>query len=130
MPFTNTCTYSTTYNKVRYEWSDNQSAGERHVVSESIPDSSTDLSVNWTADVSEIKSLLIVSDYAITVETNSGASPANTITLVAGEPVIWTAGMPGAPACPLTTDVTGLFITNASGSAALLTIKMIQDPTP
>ena len=130
MSFTNQLSHSVTYDNVTYEWSDNQTAGERHDLSESIPDSSTDLSVNWTADVSEVKSLLIVSNYAVTVETNSGSSPADTFTLVANEPIIWSASQPGSPACPLTTDVTGLFITNSSGSAALLTIKMIQDPTP
>ena len=130
MAFTNTCTYSILYNGARYEWSDNQSAGERHDISESVPDSSTDLAITWSADVSEVKSLMILSDQALTLETNDGTTPTDTFTLVANEPIIWTAGAPGSPSCPLTADVTALYATNASGSAATLTINMIQDPTP
>ena len=85
-------------------------------ISEPIPDQSTDLEVDFVLDVSAIKAIVIVSDQDITLETNNGTTPDDTINLVAGVPYIWTDK--SYHACLLTTDVTALFITNSSGSAA------------
>lgn len=94
---------------------------------ESIPDESTDLAVALALDVSQIKGLYIVSDQDLTLETNSGSAADDTIALVAGVPLVW------HPGCymtnPLATDVTALYVTNASGAAARLQAEIIVDPT-
>lgn len=101
--------------------------GAKQSIEESVPDSSTDLAIAFTLDVSQLKSLYIVSDQDITLETNSGSSPADTISLVAGVPYVWHAD--SYHTCLLGTDVTGLFATNSSGTDATLQIEALYDPT-
>ena len=129
MAVTHTVKNTLEYNGTKYEWTANQSAGQENNLSESIPDSSTDLEVTWDADVSAMKSILIVADGALTVETNSGSTPTDTFTLTADTPIHWTTG--SGLTNPVTGDVTtNIFCTNSSGSAVTLTINMVQDPTP
>lgn len=97
-------------------------------VNESIADAQTDKQVNYTLDVSACKSFFMVSDQNITVETNNGAAPVDTITLVADEPYYWNSD--SYDTFLLGTDVTALFITNASGAAATLEIESLEDATP
>ncbi len=98
-------------------------------IDESIADSSTDLEITFTIDQSAMVSLYIESDQNITIETNSGGAPTDTITLVANEPIIWTTN--SVHSNPITADVTAnIFITNASGSTANLKIRALQDATP
>ena len=101
--------------------------GKQQSISESIADSETDALVNLNIDFSELQSLYIKSDQAITLETNNGTTPDDTFVLVAGVPLIWHAG--DLQSCPLTADVTALYVTNASGSAALLEIEVLEDST-
>ncbi len=105
-----------------------KTASQEINIEETIPDSSTDLEVAISLDVSAIKSLLISSDQAITIETNSGSTPSDTLTPSADEPVIWWDGSEFSN--PLTTDITtNIFVTNSSGSAATLVIKVLLDAT-
>lgn len=104
------------------------SAAAMAEVSESIPDTSVDLQIVFTLDVSAVKSFYMVSDKAITIETNSGGVPANTLVLKAGVPYLFNSD--SYDTFKFTTDITALFVTNASGSAAQLEIKAITDPTP
>ena len=104
------------------------SAGSELNVDESIADGETDLLVNWTCDYSALKALYIVSDQDLTIETNDGTTPDDTITLSANVPLLWTST--GYLANPFSADVTALYVTNASGSAAALKIRSLQDPTP
>lgn len=105
------------------------SAGQEINIDESIADSSTDLEVTYNLDVSALKSFYMVSDYAITVETNSGSTPTDTFTLVANQPIVWTAN--SGLTNPVTGDITtNIFVTNSSGNAATLKIRALQDPTP
>lgn len=97
-------------------------------IEESIADSTTDGEVAFTLDVSEIVAFWAHSDQAVTIETNDGSSPGDTITLAAGVPLIWTENDDHAN--PLTTDVTALFITNASGAAATVSVGAVYDATP
>ena len=71
----------------------------------------------------------MVSDKAITVETNSGSAPGNTFTLVANEPVVWHENGGMAVNSFLAADITSLFVTNASGAAAQFQIRSLSDPT-
>ncbi|MBW3538770.1 MAG: hypothetical protein KY476_00720 [Planctomycetes bacterium] len=98
------------------------------VIEETIPDASTDLALTANIDVSALKSLYISSDQDITLETNSGAAPADTINLKADSPLTW--DDESSFANPLTVDLTALFATNASGAAATLKFYALQDATP
>lgn len=113
----------------------NISSGNNKSVDESIPDSSTDLLVTETVDVSTLQSIIMVSDQQITVETNDGTTPQETIILKANDPLVWRKGgnqLDGSdyPAIPFSADVTGFFVTNASGAAAQLKMEILNDPTP
>lgn len=97
-------------------------------VDESIADSETDKQVTFTLDVSACQSFYMVSDVDILVETNNGAAPDDDISLLAGIPYVWHVG--DYVAFKFGTDITALFVTNASGSAAQLQIEALVDPTP
>lgn len=97
-------------------------------ISESVATAQTDADIVIAIDVSAVKAFFIVSSAAITVETNDGSSPDDTLTLVAGQPYIWHTG--SYDSFLLTTDVTVLYITNASGSTADIEIRVLQDATP
>ena len=83
-------------------------------------------------DVSQLKSLFIASDQDVTIETNNpgGASAAadDVLDLKADQPLIWAEDDEWA--CPLTVDVTKLWITNASGSTANVELRALIDSTP
>lgn len=131
MSFTHTITHQTIVNdgsaSVTLKQVDAQTAGLEKNLSESIPDSSTDLLVAFTLDYSQCKTFVMWADQDITVETNNGSTPDDTFSLTAGIPVAWSAGQ--AATCPITTDITALYVTNSSGSAANLNIRCLADPT-
>jgi hypothetical protein len=93
-----------------------------------IADSETDFLVNFALDVSQIAAIYIVSDQDITVETNDGSSPDDTLSLVAGVPYVWTTD--SYDSCLLTVDITALYVTNSSGATATLQIEVVKDDTP
>jgi hypothetical protein len=77
----------------------------------------TDTQVDMVIDVSTIQSLCIESTTAMTLETNAvDATGGNTITLVANQAVVWNTRILDTlgTACPLTLDVTTLYVTNAA----------------
>lgn len=93
-----------------------------------IPDSTTDLQVDISIDVSQIQAIFMLSDKDLTLETNDGATPADVINLKAGVPYVWHAGSYFTNL--LATDVTKLFLTNNSGSAARFQLEVVVDSTP
>lgn len=97
-------------------------------LSESVATASTDTLISVSIDVSAVKAFYLVSSAAITVETNSGSAADDTLSLVAGQPYVWHTG--SYDTFLLGTDVTGLYITNASGSTAAIELRVIQDATP
>ncbi|QDT95553.1 hypothetical protein [Gimesia aquarii] len=101
--------------------------GEANVEVE-IPDASTDLEVVISIDFSALKLLFMVADQDLTIETNNGTTPDDTISLTADKPLVWFEQ--SGYSNPLTMDVTNMFVTNNSGSAAKLIIKTLQDATP
>lgn len=94
----------------------------------SVPDSSTDLQVVMGVDISEIKSAFVVSDQDVTIETNDGTTPADTFAMNANRPLDWDDESPVSN--PFSADITGLYITNASGSAATVRVRIVLDATP
>lgn len=100
-----------------------------------IPAPSTDLKIAFSLDVSELKQCVLYSNVDLTIETNSGSTPAQVITLEGGAPLDWIAGNAskagGAPAGtelnPFgTTNVTDLFVTLGGTTDALLQIRTIS----
>lgn len=93
-----------------------------------VPGSTTDMQVDVAIDVSQLKSLYIKSSTALTIETNSGSAADDTLTLVANEPLVWWDGCGWS--CPLTVDVTGMFLTKAGAGDANVQMRFLVDATP
>lgn len=104
-------------------------AGQEVNIDESIAGGSTDLELMCGVDVSALKSLFILSDRDLMLQTNDGSSPDNTINLKANQPFHWNAA-DGYFSNPLTVDVASIFATLAAGDAATLKIRALIDPTP
>lgn len=104
------------------------SGAAQQSLDESIPDSSTDLLVAFSLDVSAIKSIYILSDKAMTLETNNGTTPDDTISLLAGVPYIWNTD--SYDTNKLTTDITALYMTTGSVGVAQFQLEVVTDPTP
>ena len=100
--------------------------GKATLLDEAIPDSSTDLLVACTIDVSQLKGIVLMSSQDILIETNSGSAPVDTIALLANKPYFWTSDY--LAAC-FSANITGLYVTNSSGSATALRGIYIVDPT-
>jgi hypothetical protein len=102
----------------------------------SVANGQTAFRVNLAIDVSQMKAIYIVSDKAVTIETNDSATPDETIVLQANVPLMWFAGPTvdtgggASTMCPLPTDITDLYFANASGSTATVRIRVAQDATP
>ena len=100
--------------------------------SDSIPDLTTDKMLVLSIDITLLKALLIASDRDLTLEINhpggTSTAPDQTIALKANCPIDWCDD--DIEDCPLDQDVTEIYVTNASGSAAQLEIRAPQDATP
>ncbi len=128
MSFSQTVTQGWSGNGRGYTASKAYSADGSESRDVSVPDSSTDLEVVIGIDYDEVVNLFLYSDQDVTIETNSGSVPDDTISLKAGVPLNWNADSYFDN--PLSADVTSLFITNASGAAATVRIEVLQDSTP
>jgi hypothetical protein len=93
---------------------------------ETIAALASDFQVNLAIDVSALKGLYIVATAAMTLETNDGTTPDDTITLVANQPLVWTSV--SLLTNPLGTDVTEIFVTSTAGGT--LSYVVVQDATP
>ena len=103
------------------------SSSARLSLEESIADGQTNKQVAFALDVSQLKAIVINSSQNVTLETNSGSAADETISLLADVPYVW--HYQSYHPCLLETDLTALFITNASGSAATLQIEALYDAT-
>lgn len=128
MPFTLPLTYSVSFDGARTEAGYDAVGSSKPALDETIPGASSDLAVTWSCDVSELDAIVVLASTDMTVETNSAGSPVNTLALKAGRPVFWFTGCGWA--CPLTADVTALYVTKAGAGDASLRIWALQDATP
>lgn len=121
--------------RLSYTWSNGgaplavtveKTAGAEINIEEAISANQTNLAITLALDVSAMKSLVISSDVAMTLKTNSSGSPADTINLTANVPIVWHAT--NGFANILTTDVTVLYVTNTA--AGTLKLYALQDVTP
>lgn len=82
----------------------------------------TDTNYDFPLVRAKLLAMAMTASTDITIETNSGGAPDDTITLKAGEVYDWDldrdglSGGLGKPACPITTDIgaSGVYITNAA----------------
>lgn len=96
---------------------------------ETVATGETDYELSGFAlDVSACSSFYLVSDQDVTFETNDGSSPGDSIALKANEPYVWHDS--SYDSFLLGTDVTSVFITNASGSTATIYCVALYDLTP
>lgn len=103
-----------------------------NVIDESVAIGANQLNA-FVLDVSQLKSLFIdASGGDLTIKTNSSGSPANTFNVVNGHPFAWCVGdgtLKDTGGTVVSTDVTALYITNASGGAVDLVLRALFDPT-
>lgn len=95
---------------------------------ETVATAQTDSEINFDLDVSAVTAFYLESNQDITFETNDGSTPDDTIALKANEPYIWHAT--SYDSFLLGTDVTSVFITNASGATATIYCSALYDATP
>ena len=100
------------------------------VIDETIANPSTDQQLDCAFDLQRLVAFFMVSTKALTIHTNApaGSSPQETITLAANQGFLYVPGA-GLPS-PFADDVTKLYVTNASGAAARLQIRVLLDVTP
>jgi hypothetical protein len=103
-------------------------ADKKQAVDVPVADSESDYEILIAIDVSTVKSIYIVSDQDVTLETNDGGTPVDTISLKANVPYVWHTD--SYDTLQLTTDVTAFYITNASGSTANIKTRVLEDSTP
>ena len=87
----------------------------------------TDKQVIFPVDYSQLQVVCLHSTQNLTLETNSGSSPTDTISRTANVAKVW---YTGESSCPFTADCTNIYVTNATGSAATLTMVICYDSTP
>lgn len=92
-----------------------------------VADGQTNKLVACELDVSQCKALVLMATVAMTLKTNSSGSPADTIALSANVPLVYSGD--AAETNPLGTDVTALYLTNASGTDGTFHMKAIFDAT-
>lgn len=97
------------------------------VIDESIANAVTNGPVDCAFVLARLAAFYMQSDQALTVKTNSAGSPQETLTLVAATPFVYVPGV-GLPS-PFAGNVTALYVTNASGTAAALEIRVLLDVT-
>lgn len=79
-------------------------------VDQTFPAGSSNASLTGAFNYADIQSIYMLADQNLTLETNSGSSPSNTFSLIAGRPLVWSKSA-GYFSNPLTANVTALFVT-------------------
>ncbi len=70
-----------------------------------------------------VHALLIYSSTALTIKTNVSGSPVQTLVLTAGQAIVW--GTDHTEVCPVTADVTKLFLSNDTANIATVKIRVL-----
>jgi hypothetical protein len=81
------------------------------------------VSIAWTA--ANVQSEVFYSSAAATIKTNSSSSPTTTLTLAAGQIIVW--GHDFLAANPIPADVTAIYLTNTdAANAATIKIRVLS----
>lgn len=92
----------------------NQTGDEEVDIDVAVAPSTTNAEYDQTLTVAALKSVVLYSDQALTIKTNSSSAPQDTINLVAGQAIVWQPA--GGFSAPFAGNVTKFFLTNASGT--------------
>lgn len=79
---------------------------------------------------SRVSAYILQFDQDVTVEVNSGSSPAATIVLKANVPEIYHTNMPSSKNLFTGITVTDLYLTNNTANSATGKVFVLYDPTP
>lgn len=93
-----------------------------------IPDSKIDQELPLAADVSEVKYCIILATQDMTLETNDGATPDETLALKANKAYIYRKFTGEYDSFKFSTDINKVFISNASGSSGTIEYLVAQRP--
>lgn len=105
-------------------------AGGENSVQDTIAIGATDAVVNWSLDISQVKSFIIKADGALTIKTYLATVLKDTIALAANIPIIWGTGSAMSLAeIPVTSDFDQIKVTNGTGVDVALEIRALYDPT-
>lgn len=96
-------------------------------INATIASSQTDQLFNIAFDKDRLEMVYLLSDVDLTIETNDGTTPGDTITLNAGEPLIWWKDSAEYTNPFASADVTAWYIT--STDAGTLQGFILHDPT-
>jgi hypothetical protein len=97
------------------------------VLALTVPDESTDLEVPINVPIANLQFLVISSDKDITFKTNSDSAPDFENELLPNQPYIWYAN--AYDDNKIEDDITSVFITNASGAAATVSVRALIEAT-
>lgn len=98
-------------------------------VEETVAGDATDKQIAFDLDISALVAIVLVSDQDLTIETNDGTTPDDTINLSGGVPRMY-ASSPAFGTNPFSADITDIYASNNTGEEATLQIEAIYDPTP
>lgn len=74
-----------------------------------------------------LQSLVMNSDQAIVVRTNSSSAPQDTINLAANVPLVWYSGGPVTSTVPFVGNVSRFFVTNSGTVAANIKFRFLAN---
>lgn len=144
MSYTHKVTYSYNDGGTVVSFEDTQTAGQENNISQAIGATASAKVVDFDLDISACKSLYIEADQNLTIVTNITSTTVGADTIRVGPTVnttygvfCWSAGVAVASTnssytaqnCGLSADITTLYVTNDSSTAATLVIKSLADPT-
>ncbi len=97
-------------------------------VDDTVAGSAVDTEYDFAVDVSQVVSMVIYSNHALVLKTNSTSAPSDTVTLTANKQVVWNTD--SVMTSPFTVDTTKVFVSNSSSASASLKIRVLSDVTP
>lgn len=104
---------------------DTYTADAEMALDDQVAASTTNKEFDLSLTQANIKSMVLYSDQAVTVKTNSATSPSDTINLAAKIQLVWNTDSHFS--IPFSGNVTKFFITNSGGVAANLKFRFLAN---
>jgi hypothetical protein len=125
MSFTHTTQvlYKTTTDGVVITQNQQIDGGAEQGIDKLIAAGASNVHVAMSVTVASIISLLIYATAAVTIKTNSSSSPAQTLTVAAGQLITWNSS--DGLSNPLTTNITDFYFSNSGGSDSIVKLRFL-----
>jgi hypothetical protein len=104
---------------------DTYTADAEYALDDVVAASTTNKEFDMALTGANIKSMVLYSDQAVTIKTNSTGSPSDTIALAAKIQLVWNTDSHFS--LPFAGNVTKFFVTNAGGVAANLKFRFLSN---